>query len=171
MRAGSCETMAVGAPPRGGRNTTPGHRPCPPRRGIDASPGEKRVLQQASVRSDVLAGPLLRPVAAATEALLRALEGRGLVQARPSVFNAGQLEYNFQHVLIRDVACASLPKAGAPAPTPRRPRSIEQLAGDRVDEFDELLASPYSAALAGEDADLAWAGAADARERIRRRAF
>jgi class 3 adenylate cyclase/tetratricopeptide (TPR) repeat protein len=42
---------------------------------------------------------------------LEALEARGLIQRRPESQVAGDVEYAFRHVLIRDVAYATLPRA------------------------------------------------------------
>ena len=138
---------------------------------IDAIPeGEKRVLQEAAVVGKVFWADPLRSVLGedATPALL-ALERRGLISARPNSSLANHEEYDFKHILVRDVAYASLPKA-------RRARAhaevgawIEEIAGDRLEEFEELLAFHYRSAAAGEDADLAWSG--DDREPIRRKAF
>ncbi len=139
---------------------------------IDAiPPPEKRVLQEAAVVGRVFwAEPLRRSLAGDdVAAALLALERRGLVSARSASSLTGQLEYAFRHVLIRDVAYASLPKA-------RRARAhaevgawIEELAGDRVEEYRELLAYHFTTAVAGDDADLAWS--AGEREPVRLKAF
>jgi class 3 adenylate cyclase/tetratricopeptide (TPR) repeat protein len=136
---------------------------------IDALPAaEKSVLQQAAVVGRVFwpgsigGGPSER---------LRSLERRGLVSARPTSSIDGEAEYIFRHALIRDVAYGSVPKS-------RRARAhaavaawVEDLAGDRLEEFGELLAYHYSAAVSGADSDLAWANDDAERERIRRRAI
>jgi class 3 adenylate cyclase len=125
---------------------------------IDAIPeSEKRVLQEAAVVGRIFwAEPVRRGVGDDVSAALQALERRGLVSARSTSSFASQAEYAFKHALVHDVAYASLPKA-------RRARAhaevgawIEELAGDRADEFGELLAYHYKMAAAGEDADLAW---------------
>ena len=102
---------------------------------------------------------------------LRALERRGLVSARPTSTIAGEVEYGFRHALIRDVAYASVPRTRRARAHAETANWLEQLAADRREEFDELLAYHYSSAVAGEDADLAWAGAPEERDRIRQRAF
>ena len=127
---------------------------------IDALPAaEKGLLQQAAV-----VGRIFWPgsLAAASEGydpaeLLRSLERRGLVSARTSSTIEGQPEFIFRHVLIRDVAYASVPKARRARAHAETAEWIEALAADRVEEFGELLAYHYAAAAAGEDADLAWA--------------
>ncbi|HVS49303.1 MAG TPA: adenylate/guanylate cyclase domain-containing protein, partial [Candidatus Dormibacteraeota bacterium] len=138
---------------------------------IDAIPeAEKRVLQEAAVVGRVFwAEPLRRTLGDQVTPALVALERRGLVSARSTSSLASQAEYAFKHALVHDVAYASLPKA-------RRARAhadvgawIEQLAGDRADEFGELLAYHYWTAVAGEDADLAWSPGE--REPVRLKAF
>jgi DNA-binding SARP family transcriptional activator len=141
---------------------------------IDALPPvEKRVLQEAAVVGRVFwQAPLVRALADAGvgEALLR-LEDRGLVVARPTSALGGHSELQFKHALVRDVAYAGLP-------TSRRARAhadhaawLEELAGERRDELVELVAYHYRAAVAGPDADLAWADDAAAFARTRARAF
>lgn len=141
---------------------------------VDAlSPREKRVLQEAAVVGRVFWEEPLRRALGDREvgATLLALEGRGLVAARPTSSIGGQIEYIFKHALVRDVAYASLPRS-------RRARSyagvadwLEETAGDRREEFLDLLAHYYAAAAAGEDADLAWADEPERREQVRGRAF
>jgi tetratricopeptide (TPR) repeat protein len=101
---------------------------------------------------------------------LRSLERKGFVSIRPTSTIEGEPEYIFRHVLIRDVAYASVPKSRRARAHARTGRWIEGLATDRLEEFGELLAYHYSAAAAGDDADLAWADAPDEREALRRRA-
>jgi class 3 adenylate cyclase len=141
---------------------------------IDALPGqEKRVLQEASVIGRVFwEAPVEKSAGdGAVGPALLALEQRGLVLARPTTSIAGEQEYIFKHALVRDVAYASLPKA-------RRARAhadagawIEALAGDRIEEFAELVADHYHTAVAGEDSDLAWEEDDAGREEVRRKAF
>ncbi len=68
------------------------------------------------------------------------------------------------------MAYASLPKS-------RRARAhaevgawLEERAGDRLDEFRELLAHHYATAVGGEEADLAW-GTEEVREPVRQKAL
>ncbi|OLD49994.1 MAG: hypothetical protein AUI42_05380 [Actinobacteria bacterium 13_1_40CM_2_65_8] len=138
---------------------------------IDAIPEEeKRVLQEAAVIGRVFwAEPLRRSVGGDVSAELRSLERRGLVSARTTSSLASQMEYIFKHALVRDVAYASLPKARRARAHAELGAWIEQLAGDRADEFGELLAYHFRTAVAGEDADLAWSEAE--REPVRVRAF
>jgi tetratricopeptide (TPR) repeat protein len=76
-------------------------------------PDEKRLLQHAAVMGDavwevvlddLVEGVRCRPV-------LRSLEARDLLRRRRRSTIRGSAEYGFKHVLIRDVAYESLPKA------------------------------------------------------------
>jgi class 3 adenylate cyclase/tetratricopeptide (TPR) repeat protein len=140
---------------------------------IDALPREeKQILQEAAVVGRIFwEAPIAHGGNGSVSAALMALEGKGLVFARPTSSIAGQLEYMFKHALVRDVAYAGLPRA-------RRARAhaevgawIEKLAGERIDEFIELVAHHYHAAVAGAESDLAWTDEGDDREALRRRAF
>jgi class 3 adenylate cyclase/tetratricopeptide (TPR) repeat protein len=141
---------------------------------IDALPAaEKRVLQEASVIGRIFwEAPIERAVGdGPISPALTALEQKGLVVVRPATTIAGETEYIFKHALVRDVAYASLPKA-------RRARAhgdvaawIEALAGERLDEFAELVAHHYQMAAAGEDSDLAWEQDPAGYASLRSRAF
>jgi class 3 adenylate cyclase/tetratricopeptide (TPR) repeat protein len=140
---------------------------------IDALPEEeKRVLQEAAVLGRVFwEEPVARALGngGASDALL-GLERRGLVFARPTSSIAGQVEFMFKHALVRDVAYASLTKSRRARAHAEHAAWIEELAGERLDEFAELVAHHYASAVAGEDADLAWAQEAE-REAARTKAF
>jgi tetratricopeptide (TPR) repeat protein len=135
--------------------------------------GEKRFIQEAAVVGRIFwPGPLFATLdGSAASDSLRSLERRGMVTARPTSTIEGEPEYIFRHVLIRDVAYASVPKARRARAHAETGRWLEDLAGDRIEEFGELLAYHYGTAVAGEDADLAWAEAPEERESLRRRAF
>jgi class 3 adenylate cyclase/tetratricopeptide (TPR) repeat protein len=140
---------------------------------IDALPApEKALLQQAAVVGRIFWPGSLAAAADGRDPVetLRSLEQRGLVSARTSSTIEGQPEYIFRHVLIRDVAYASVPRARRARAHAETGRWLETLAADRLDEFGELLAYHYAAAAAGDDADLAWATDTDLREGLRRRA-
>lgn len=140
---------------------------------IEALPAlERRILQEAAVVGRTFwVAAVERAVGSEslTESLV-GLERRGLLFVRPTSTLTGQAEYVFRHALVRDVAYASLPKA-------RRARAhagvadwTVDLAGERSDEFAELIAHHYLDAIRGEDADLAWLTDPDGREVIRRKA-
>jgi DNA-binding SARP family transcriptional activator len=136
-------------------------------------PVEKRVLQEAAVVGRVFwQAPLVRTLddAAVRDALLR-LEDRGLVVARPTSALGGQTEFQFRHALVRDVAYAGLPKSRRARAHAEHASWLEELAGERRDELVELVAYHYRSAVAGPDADLAWAEDAAAFARTRARAF
>jgi hypothetical protein len=103
--------------------------------------------------------------------VLRALEDKGLLVTLPTSSLPGQLELSFKHVLTRDVAYESIPKA-------RRARShaavaewIEELASQRREEFIELIAYHYEVAAQPENADLAWPDDRETREANRSKAI
>ncbi len=141
---------------------------------IDGLPAEeKRVLQDAAVVGRAFWEAALGGGRSSGDAatLLRNLERRGLVVARPTSTLPGQVEYLFRHALIRDVAYAAVPKARRAIAHAEVGEWIERLAGERLDELGELVAYHYRSAVSGADADLAWAADAERRETIRRRAF
>jgi class 3 adenylate cyclase/tetratricopeptide (TPR) repeat protein len=141
---------------------------------IDALPSdEKRVLQEAAVVGRVFwEEPVARALGngGVSDALL-GLERKGLVFARPTSTIAGQVEFVFKHALVRDVAYASLPKSRRARAHAEHGAWIEELAGERLDEFADLVAHHYASAIAGEDADLAWADEEAEREAVRENAF
>ena len=150
---------------------------------IDSLPAdEKRLIQEAAVVGRVFwpgalaAGSVPASAgagagAANTDEILRRVERRGLIAVRPTSTIENETEYIFRHVLIRDVAYASVPKRRRARAHADTGQWIEQLVGDRIDELAELVAYHYAAAVTGEDADLAWGDDAGAREDVRRRAF
>lgn len=141
---------------------------------IDAlPPDEKRLIQEAAVVGRVFwPGPLVPVVGGGdVSETFRSLERRGLIAVRPSSTIESEPEYLFRHVLIRDVAYASVPKTRRARAHAETGRWIEELAGDRLEEFGELIAYHYATAVTAEDADLAWADHRSEREEVRRRAF
>jgi len=55
-------------------------------------------------------------------------------------------------LLVRDVAYASLPKARRARAHAEIGKWIEEIAGDRTEEFEELLAYQFRSAVAGDAA-------------------
>jgi class 3 adenylate cyclase len=140
---------------------------------IDAlDPREKRVLQEAAIVGKVFwEQPLARMTGFSdVHPALLELERRGLVFASLGTSLAGQPEFSFKHSLLRDVAYASVPKARRARAHAETADWIAELAGDRRDEFGELLAYHYEAAAGGDGADLAWEDPAE-REAVRQKAF
>ncbi len=112
---------------------------------------EKELLQDAAVIGKVF---WLGAVAAlgdrerwAVEQALHALERRELVvrERRSSV--AGESEYAFRHVLVRDVAYGQIPRAVRGSKHTLAAAWIEGLSPERAEEQSEMLAHHYLAAL------------------------
>jgi class 3 adenylate cyclase len=119
------------------------------------SPDEKRVAQRAAVVGRAFwdgAVAALAPVDDLDDAL-RTLRRREFVLERLSSSIAGQTEFVFKHVLIRDVAYESLPRRERGRAHAATAAWIEQTSGDRVAEYVELLAHHYDAAFSylGDD--------------------
>jgi class 3 adenylate cyclase len=140
---------------------------------VDALPGEeKRTLQDAAVVGRVFwlttlesmrAGALIRGV-------LHALEDKGFVVVRPTSSLPAQMELSFRHGLTREVAYQSIPKGRRARAHADVARWIEQLAGDRRQEYVDLLAYHYESAARPEDAALAWPADEFVREEVRSKA-
>ena len=137
---------------------------------VDAlPPEEKRVLQDASVIGRIFwitTLEAMRPGASAREPL-HALEDKGLVVTRPASSLPGQTELAFRHGLTREVAYQSIPRAARAPAHAEVARWIEELAGDRREEFVELIAHHYESSARPEDAELAWPDDVESRERLR----
>jgi class 3 adenylate cyclase/tetratricopeptide (TPR) repeat protein len=111
------------------------------------SPDERRVAQRAAVVGRIfwsgavaeLVGPNVD-----LDAVLRTLRRRELVVERSSSSMAGEIEYAFKHVLIRDVAYNSLPRRERGPAHARVAGWIETKSGERAPELAELLAHHYS---------------------------
>jgi class 3 adenylate cyclase len=114
------------------------------------APDEKLVAQRAAVVGRVFwDGAVARLVAVDDlDAVLRTLRRRELVLERLSSSFAGQAEYSFKHILIRDVAYESLPRKERARAHAETAAWIEQTSGERAGEFAELLAHHYDAAFA-----------------------
>ena len=141
---------------------------------IDAlQPQERRVLQEAAVVGRTFWAAAVEGAVGATglQASLAALERKGLILVRPTTTLAGQTEYLFKHALTRDVAYGTLPKARRARAHAAVAEWLAELLGDRTDEFADLIAYHYWAAILGDGADLAWMDDPDGREALRRRAL
>jgi class 3 adenylate cyclase/tetratricopeptide (TPR) repeat protein len=117
---------------------------------LDALPrSEKELLQEASVHGKVF---WLGVVAAASgvptedaEPLLRILERKDFVRRERRSAVAGDTQYSFQHVLLRDVAYGQIPRR---ARADKHRRAAEWIEGlGRPDDQAELLAYHYGQAL------------------------
>ncbi|MFL5797308.1 MAG: AAA family ATPase [Actinomycetota bacterium] len=113
-------------------------------------PDEKRVLQLAAVVGRVFwSGPVERLLGGGPgtlPAVLAALEDRGLVIARLASSMEGEREYEFRHILTRDVAYESLPRRERASAHATVAAWLEERAGERARESAELLAHHYGEA-------------------------
>src|SRR5262249_27514883 len=112
------------------------------------SSDEKRVAQCAAVIGRVFWGGAVSRIAgvADLDAVIRTLLRREFVLERSTSSIAGQAEYSFKHVLVRDVAYESLPRKERSRAHVEAAAWIEETSGDRAVEFAELLAHHYDAA-------------------------
>jgi DNA-binding SARP family transcriptional activator len=140
---------------------------------VDRLPeAEKQVLQDASVVGRVFWASTLdsiEPRSGLPEAL-RALEDREFVVTHPTSSLPGNTELSFRHGLAREVAYRSIPRAQRCRTHAAVGEWIEQLAGDRRDEFIDLLAHHFEAAAAPGDAALAWSQGSSKHEQLRKKA-
>ena len=88
-----------------------------------------------------------RSTATTSKARLHSLQRKEFIRRERRSAVAGESEFAFAHLLIRDVAYAQLPRAGRAEKHVRAARWIESLAGDRGADLAELRAHHYLAAL------------------------
>jgi DNA-binding SARP family transcriptional activator/class 3 adenylate cyclase len=81
------------------------------------------------------------------EQRLHALERREFLRRERRSAVAGERQYAFRHVLVRDVAYGQLPRAQRADKHRRAAEWLEALARDRTEDRAELLAHHYDAAL------------------------
>jgi class 3 adenylate cyclase/tetratricopeptide (TPR) repeat protein len=129
---------------------------------LDAlTPEEKALLQDAAVIGKVGWVGALAALGGtepfALEPRLHALERKEFLRRERRTTVAGERQYAFRHVLVRDVAYDQLPRAARVTKHAAAAAWIEQMAGERVADHAEILAYHYETAL--ELARLA--GAAD----------
>jgi len=112
-------------------------------------PEEKRTIQDASVVGRAFwEGALTRLETPGARAALDALVDKGLVVERDASAIEGERELLFNHVLTRDVAYASIPKARRGAAHTIVGAWVEDGTVGRHEEFAEILAHHFS--LAGD---------------------
>ncbi|HEU4900543.1 MAG TPA: AAA family ATPase [Actinomycetota bacterium] len=113
---------------------------------------EKELLQAAAVLGKVgwlgALAALSGAEPGAVERRLHVLERRELVRRERRSQVAGERQYAFRHVLIRDVAYGQLPRAARADRHRRAAEWLQQLAPDRAEDRAELLAHHWQAALA-----------------------
>src|SRR4051812_27345662 len=140
---------------------------------IDELPeAEKRVVQDAAVVGRVFWATALQAVEPrdGLSDALRLLEEHGLIVTRPTSSLPSQTELAFQHALTREVAYRSIPRGRRCRAHAAVGQWLEELAGDRRDEFIDLLAHHYEAASRPADVALAWPQQATEAERLREKA-
>ena len=140
------------------RLENPGELPLPESvQGIIAArldtlaPEDKALVQDAAVLGKVtwvgalaaLSGREPREL----EARLHALERRELLRRERRSAVAGERQYAFRHVLVRDVAYGQLPRAARAERHRRAAEWLERLSPDRAEDRAELLAHHWLAAL------------------------
>ena len=118
---------------------------------LDALPPfERRLVQHAAVVGRTFWKAALRDVEGGDlDAGLMALEAKELILLDRTARGLGaEPELSFKHVLIRDVAYGTLPKAVRARKHFKVGRFIAERAGDRAEEFVALLAEHYGRAAA-----------------------
>jgi tetratricopeptide (TPR) repeat protein len=141
---------------------------------------ERTVMQAAAVVGvqfwpGAVAAALGRPVET-VERSLRRLEQRDFVQEQPDSTMAGQSEYRFRHVLVRDVCYQRLPRTERVARHERTADWLDAISRDRDTDLAEVLAHHRWAAheiarTLGVDASRYAPAARDALHRAARRAY
>ena len=116
---------------------------------VDALPSEQRsALLAASVVGSIFWRGALRAVGTidGVDAALDALEARDLVRRQATSRVHGDVEFNFKHMLIREVCYGTLPRAERKAAHEAVARYIEQITGGKDRELAWLLAHHWQQA-------------------------
>jgi class 3 adenylate cyclase len=119
---------------------------------LDALPAdEKAILQDAAVLGQVGWVGALSEIGgrdrASLEACLERLEDKAFVYRAARSRVAGEAEYAFHHILVRDVAYGQIPRARRAERHRRAAAWVEQLAPGHAEDRVELLVYHYQAAL------------------------
>ncbi len=132
-------------------------------------PEERRLLLDASVLGKVFwRGALERLSGGGAEAALDSLEARDLIRRERISRIEADTEYTFKHILIREVAYATLPRPTRRDRHGEVARFLENAAGERTAEWATMLAHHWLEAgdreraveylvMAAESASRAWA--------------
>jgi class 3 adenylate cyclase/tetratricopeptide (TPR) repeat protein len=111
---------------------------------LDALPGEeRRLLQDASVMGRSFWRGALLAIAgdgSTPDRVLDSLEVRDFIRRQPISQVAGDREFTFKHVLIREVAYGTLPRAARRTRHAAVARYLEETLGDRTRESASVLA-------------------------------
>jgi tetratricopeptide (TPR) repeat protein len=138
---------------------------------LDALPAaEREVIFDASVVGKIFwRGALARlGTGDGLDEALDSLEARDLIRLEPASRLEGDREFSFKHMLIREVAYATLPRAARRQRHAAVARFVEDAAGDRLGEAASLLAHHWRQAgddqqtlrflvMAAEHASRSWA--------------
>jgi class 3 adenylate cyclase/tetratricopeptide (TPR) repeat protein len=105
--------------------------------------GERAILQRASVVGKVFWWGAVAKLSPAADrervgSLLQALVRRELIRPDESPFS-GEDAFRFRHILIRDAAYASLPRAARADLHERFAGWLERTIGERAEEYEEIL--------------------------------
>ena len=119
---------------------------------LDTLPTERKpMLADAAVVGKVFWAARWRRWASAMSAEvreeMRELAHKELVRSARHSSMAGESEYAFWHVLVRDVAYAQLPRASRAARHVAAAAWLEAKAGERAEDIAEVLAHHYATAL------------------------
>ncbi|MFN2389650.1 MAG: AAA family ATPase [Actinomycetota bacterium] len=119
---------------------------------LDSLPSEeKAILQDASVVGRIFWAGAVAALAGRDSPDVRTLLGRlrvkELIIQRDAAAFSGEAEFSFRHILIRDVAYRSLPKALRADKHVEVARWEEARAGERRQEMAEVIATHYGEAL------------------------
>jgi class 3 adenylate cyclase/tetratricopeptide (TPR) repeat protein len=109
---------------------------------LDTLPSDERALAfDAAVVGKVFwRGALAHARDAELDDLLDRLEGRDLIRREPASRIRGEQQFVFKHMLIREVAYATLPRAVRRSRHAEVAAFIEKTTGERVDEWAVVLA-------------------------------
>jgi class 3 adenylate cyclase/tetratricopeptide (TPR) repeat protein len=108
-------------------------------------PAEKGLVLDAAVLGKTFWRSALDGEEAETH--LHSLQRKEFIRRERRSSVAGESEFSFAHVLIRDVAYSQIPRADRATKHVQAARWIESLTGDRADDLAELRAHHYLAAL------------------------
>jgi tetratricopeptide (TPR) repeat protein len=126
------------------------------------SPEFKQLLQDASVVGKVFWSQAVSEIGSRglddVHQALHYLARRELVRPVRRSSMEGQAEYAFAHAVVRDVCYSQIPRRQRSGRHQRAAAWIEQVAGERVEDYAEILAAHYTTALelgqaAGEPLD------------------
>lgn len=108
------------------------------------APAERAVLQAAAVVGQQFSAGAAAAVAGADPAVvepaLQALDRRQIVRRRATPSVRGDTDYEFRHVLVRDVAYAQIPRATRAEQHRRTADWLDAVTATREDDIAELLA-------------------------------